>query len=156
MKVNPMFTTTPIKTCLEGHIKSACDILKTDNCIAEQCETLSVDVLKNIDLAEPVLDCENTDLTEGKLEANDIYNEEFISIAESLIEKLTEITNNKLVYPEENTDLIKLLAGYVAYRVNKKGLKSDFQYGERTGNSNNSDWVSVLSKGAALINPSPK
>ncbi|KAG8279927.1 hypothetical protein J6590_094172, partial [Homalodisca vitripennis] len=60
-------------------------------------------------------------------------------------------TNEYDVLTKEKTDLIQMLAGYIAYRVKKKKLESNFIYGHPTKDfPSQNDWLSAISRGALM------
>ncbi|XP_039300398.1 uncharacterized protein LOC120355776 [Nilaparvata lugens] len=126
--------------------KSASAILKTGNCTSEPCETLSVDVLTKVDCVIPPHSEEDSCM-------DDMDDKELDSVFGKAMEELSEQSQEEDIV--ENLDLLKVLSGYIAYRVFKKGISTTFNYGERSGQnaSKNCDWLSFLSRGG-LINPS--
>lgn len=68
-----------------------------------------------------------------------------------------EMFNTEPTVFTESVDLLKMLAGYIAYKMKKQNIDSNFKYGHPTGlyPNNTPNWLSAISKGA-LMNPTPE
>nr|CAD7425392.1 unnamed protein product [Timema monikensis] len=85
-----------------------------------------------------------------EIESEQPEEEEFISTIEP---QLAESKNN--IHGQvagESTDLLKMLAGYIAYRVKKKKLATAYEYGHPTSHypTKQIDWLSTISRGGLM------
>lgn len=140
----------PLPTAVSQRIKSlllsrnASSLIKNGNCSNdEECITLSENVINDAVGHDGDVNVTNkTDLVSDE-------EEEFVEYG------LKDSQNIDNVFKDmPNSDLLKMLAGYIAFRVKKKKLSSNFVYGHPTNECTNNqrDWLSTLSKGF-LMNP---
>lgn len=144
----------PLPTTISQRIKSllvgkhAASVINSANSRNEEDSvTLSANLIKDFenehDEAETVLATECC--------SSPIDEEDLTSVFES---EFPEIVNQTEPNKEESKDLLKMLAGYVAYRVRKRGLDTTFRYGYVATNDTviQTDWLSKISRGS-LMNP---
>lgn len=108
----PTTVTERIKSLLLS--KSAYEIFKTGNSYREECEILSVNVLNQLDCHQVTNDI--TDPNESNMTiADEAEGEQFHVVVDSLNQQKsgTDCPGN------EDEDLLKMLAGYIAYRLQK-------------------------------------
>lgn len=143
----PTAVSQRIKALLLG--RSAATIVTSGNCQSEDVPTLSVDILNNLESSEEGIEEEaiEPDLDSPEEE------QEFVSVVQQDLEENSDCLSSRdeKAMTREETDLIKMLAGYIAYRVKKKQLNTNYVYGHPTKDfPSQNDWLSALSRGALM------
>lgn len=138
----------PLPTSVSQRIKSlllsrnASSIIKPTNCSDDDSVTLSVDVFNT-----------NNEGEENDLNETETVTEPYLETEEELRAVCDDEQDVSEQLTKEDTDLIKMLAGYVSYRVSRQNIVSTFVYGHPTKEcTKQKDWLSTLSRGY-LMNP---
>lgn len=148
----PTTVTQRMKTLLLS--RNANEIFKCSNCVTEKCDTLSAEIFDKVECDGSV------NIAETNESAQDIgVDNEFNDHVNALIDQLNSIsrpnTEGNSVHKEDR-DLLSFLAGYIAYRIKKRGIQTSYNYGHKTGQiggPSGATWISTLSRGG-LIEPS--